>query len=155
MFGCNCDGGCRTGPCAKASSLESASQTPMLLAATSSELFDIADTDGNGKITFDEWRATSKLETDGSLIELWAMYDTSNKGYLTKDEAINRKASISAPDSPIKSESRVEKATNPCCKANDCGICGDGTKGTPYCGYGKCNFAGCDCDGGCRQGTCG
>ena len=30
-------------------------------------------------------------------------------------------------------------------------LCGDCTKGTPYCGYGKCNIFGCNCDGGCRH----
>lgn len=32
-------------------------------------------------------------------------------------------------------------------------ICYDGTKRTPYCGVGKCNIFGCNCDGGCRRGT--
>lgn len=32
-------------------------------------------------------------------------------------------------------------------------LCFDGTERTPYCGYGKCNFLGCHCDGGCREGT--
>ncbi|KAF8884396.1 hypothetical protein BD779DRAFT_1801744 [Infundibulicybe gibba] len=38
-----------------------------------------------------------------------------------------------------------------CC---DCPItfsCNDGTKCTPYCGYGQCNIFGCNCDGGCRS----
>lgn len=38
-----------------------------------------------------------------------------------------------------------------CCKADDCGHCDDGTKGTPCCGYGKCNIFCCNCDGGCRK----
>ncbi|XP_078608019.1 uncharacterized protein LOC144879976 isoform X2 [Branchiostoma floridae x Branchiostoma japonicum] len=29
--------------------------------------------------------------------------------------------------------------------------CHDGTKGTPYCGYGPCNWFGCNCRGGCRH----
>jgi len=29
--------------------------------------------------------------------------------------------------------------------------CKDGTPSTPYCGYGKCNFFGCNCKGGCRK----
>lgn len=35
-----------------------------------------------------------------------------------------------------------------CCRANGDGICGDGTTGTPYCGYGPCDWTGCNCDGG-------
>ncbi|PRW44326.1 Diedel [Chlorella sorokiniana] len=31
--------------------------------------------------------------------------------------------------------------------------CGDGTEPTPYCGYGKCNIFGCNCDGGCRTAS--
>ena len=31
------------------------------------------------------------------------------------------------------------------------GVCSDCTFGTPYCGYGKCNIFGCNCDGGCRR----
>lgn len=38
-----------------------------------------------------------------------------------------------------------------CCRANIAGRCKDGTKGTPYCGYGKCDFFGCKCAGGCRH----
>ena len=29
--------------------------------------------------------------------------------------------------------------------------CADCTPGTPYCGYGSCNFIGCNCGGGCRK----
>ena len=32
--------------------------------------------------------------------------------------------------------------------------CGDCTKGTPQCGYRKCNIFGCACGGGCRNGKC-
>ncbi|RWS09830.1 uncharacterized protein B4U79_11454, partial [Dinothrombium tinctorium] len=38
-----------------------------------------------------------------------------------------------------------------CCRTTN-GICADGKKGTPYCGYGSCNMFGCNCDGGCREG---
>ena len=30
-------------------------------------------------------------------------------------------------------------------------LCADCTSPTPYCGYGRCNFFGCDCAGGCRK----
>uniref|UniRef100_A0A915JI74 Uncharacterized protein n=1 Tax=Romanomermis culicivorax TaxID=13658 RepID=A0A915JI74_ROMCU len=33
-------------------------------------------------------------------------------------------------------------------------VCADCSRGTPYCGYGRCNLAGCDCDNGCRTGDC-
>lgn len=32
-------------------------------------------------------------------------------------------------------------------------VCYDGTRKTSYCGIGKCNIFGCNCDGGCRPGT--
>ena len=38
-----------------------------------------------------------------------------------------------------------------CCPADAWGFCADGTRGTPYCGYGPCNIFGCNCDGGCRR----
>ncbi|KAK0660184.1 hypothetical protein DIS24_g3418 [Lasiodiplodia hormozganensis] len=40
-----------------------------------------------------------------------------------------------------------------CCRADSNGICGDGTTGTPYCGYGPCDWTGCNCKGGCRSGS--
>jgi hypothetical protein len=47
-------------------------------------------------MTFAEWRdsplrSTSKGETNEMLSEIWAKYDTANAGYLTEEEAINRK----------------------------------------------------------------
>ena len=30
-------------------------------------------------------------------------------------------------------------------------MCMDCTQATPYCGLGKCDFLGCNCDGGCRM----
>lgn len=33
-----------------------------------------------------------------------------------------------------------------CCDSNDRSICGDGTKGTPCCGYRRCNLFCCNCD---------
>ncbi|KAI9551472.1 hypothetical protein GHT06_021805 [Daphnia sinensis] len=32
------------------------------------------------------------------------------------------------------------------------GYCKDGTRGTPCCGYGRCNIFCRNCDGGCRTG---
>lgn len=32
-------------------------------------------------------------------------------------------------------------------------ICADGTSPTPYCAYGKCDWFGCLCEGGCRRGV--
>ena len=62
-----------------------------------SKLFDITDTDKDGKVTFDEWRnsavrSTFSGETDSMLAKQWAKFDTANVGYLTKDEATNRRA---------------------------------------------------------------
>jgi hypothetical protein len=62
-----------------------------------SEYFDTADTNKDGKMTFDEWRnspvrSTFSGETDVMLAERWAKFDTGKVGYLTKEEAINRKA---------------------------------------------------------------
>ena len=39
-------------------------------------------------------------------------------------------------------------------KVTDC-CCADGTAGTPFCGYGRCNIFGCACKGGCRRGPLG
>lgn len=39
-----------------------------------------------------------------------------------------------------------------CYKTSDC-CCRDGTAGTPYCGVSECNIFGCNCSGGCRQGS--
>lgn len=40
---------------------------------------------------------------------------------------------------------------HPACKKS---VCGDGEKkaGSRFCGKGHCNWAGCDCDGGCIEG---
>jgi hypothetical protein len=48
-------------------------------------------------MTFDEWRdsavrSTSNNENNVTLFETWAKYDTANIGYLTEDEAVNRRA---------------------------------------------------------------
>lgn len=32
-------------------------------------------------------------------------------------------------------------------------VCRDGTPTSFFCGYGSCNAVGCNCDGGCREGT--
>ncbi len=40
-----------------------------------------------------------------------------------------------------------------CCSSCS-GICADGTCGTPCCGYGSCNIFCCNCDDGCRTGSC-
>jgi vacuolar-type H+-ATPase subunit C/Vma6 len=47
-------------------------------------------------MTFAEWRdsplrSASEGETDEMLSKIWAKYDIDNVGYLTKEEAINRK----------------------------------------------------------------
>jgi Ca2+-binding EF-hand superfamily protein len=61
------------------------------------DLFAVTDTNGDGKITFNEWRdsavrSTSNNENNATLFETWANYDTANIGYLTEDEAVNRRA---------------------------------------------------------------
>jgi hypothetical protein len=60
-------------------------------------LFAVTDTNGDGKMTFDEWRdsavrSTFNDENNATLFETWAHYDTANIGYLTEDEAVNRRA---------------------------------------------------------------
>jgi hypothetical protein len=59
--------------------------------------FAITDTDGDGKITFAEWRDSAVRSNfsngnNSTLSTYWARYDTANVGYLTKDEAIKRRA---------------------------------------------------------------
>jgi hypothetical protein len=60
-------------------------------------LFDIADTNGDGKLTFMEWRDSTartkcEHESDLTLYEQWAKFDPANVGYVTKNEAISIKA---------------------------------------------------------------
>jgi len=63
-------------------------------AGEASDLFDIND--AYGKITIEEWldspRSTSGGETCSMLVKQWAEFYPENVGYLTKDQAINRKA---------------------------------------------------------------
>jgi Ca2+-binding EF-hand superfamily protein len=64
-----------------------------------SNFFAAADTNGDGKLTFAEWRDSSvcsfikNFKSDEELSKMWAKFDTDDVGYLTKGEAINRKAS--------------------------------------------------------------
>ncbi|KAF8883220.1 hypothetical protein BD779DRAFT_877728 [Infundibulicybe gibba] len=55
--------------------------------------------------------------------------------------------------------SHIRQASAVCCSCNKyfcdhfrvCEFrCDDGTPCTFYCGYGRCNIFGCNCDGGCR-----
>ncbi|KIM76082.1 hypothetical protein PILCRDRAFT_13104 [Piloderma croceum F 1598] len=92
IFACNCDGGCRKGPISR-----SPIEIPVLPDDESSNLFAITDTDGDGKITFVEWRdsavrSTFSNENNSTLSRYWARYDTVNVGYLTEDQAIKRRA---------------------------------------------------------------
>jgi len=96
IFGCNCDGGCRTAQKSKRQNLLERSSSPLLSKADdeSHVLFAAADTNGDGKMTFAEWRdspvrSTFNNENDSMLAEHWAKYDTENVGYLTEDEAVN------------------------------------------------------------------
>ena len=44
-----------------------------------------------------------------------------------------------------------EDSQSACCYPSKATLkCFDGTFGTPYCGYKKCNWFGCNCGGGCR-----
>ncbi|KAF8236672.1 hypothetical protein L208DRAFT_614043 [Tricholoma matsutake] len=96
IFGCNCDGGCRRRRSPKDEQSVNSKRTSVN-DNESSNLFDITDTNKDGKITLDEWRnspvrSTSSGETDALLAKQWAKFDTLNVGYLTKDEALNLKA---------------------------------------------------------------
>jgi hypothetical protein len=62
-----------------------------------SNLFAITDTNGDGQMSFLEWcsspvRPSFKNENHLVLYGQWAKYDTANVGYLTRDEAVNRRA---------------------------------------------------------------
>jgi len=56
--------------------------------------------------------------------------------------------------------STINPSKSECCKVPiKCEVdsktiyrCYDCTESTVYCGVGKCNILGCNCDGGCRQG---
>jgi len=63
----------------------------------SSNLFHVTDTNGDGKMTFAEWRDSAVRSSFGNddMLELsrqWAKYDTANVGYLTENEAVNHRA---------------------------------------------------------------
>ncbi len=45
----------------------------------------------------------------------------------------------------------LAQQSNACCTENANGYCGDGSRGTPCCGQGRCNIFCCNCDGGCRR----
>ena len=56
--------------------------------------FVLIDANGDGKITFAEWRDSTARTIlvgadDSALTQYWDMYDTANAGYLTEDEATN------------------------------------------------------------------
>jgi hypothetical protein len=62
-----------------------------------SEFFDSTDANKDGIITMEEWldspvRSTSGVEACSILVKQWAKFDPANVGYLTKQQAINRKA---------------------------------------------------------------
>ncbi|KAF8884315.1 hypothetical protein BD779DRAFT_1674143 [Infundibulicybe gibba] len=46
---------------------------------------------------------------------------------------------------------QMNSAAADCCRCTISGVCNDNTPCTPYCGYGRCNIFGCNCDGGCRS----
>uniref|UniRef100_A0A915K4Z4 Uncharacterized protein n=1 Tax=Romanomermis culicivorax TaxID=13658 RepID=A0A915K4Z4_ROMCU len=53
----------------------------------------------------------------------------------------------------------MDAASAECCRVicqpiHVLGYCGDCTQGVPFCGHGKCNALGCNCEGGCRRGPC-
>jgi len=96
IFGCNCNGGCRRSIVqSKQQSLESFKSN--LEAGEASEFFDATDANKDGIITMEEWldspvRSTASGETCATLVKQWAKFDPENVGYLTKHQAINRKA---------------------------------------------------------------
>jgi hypothetical protein len=51
---------------------------------------------------------------------------------------------------PLKSECCKSQIT---CRKNRLNLhyCDDCSESSPYCGLGKCNLFGCNCDGGCRR----
>lgn len=63
-----------------------------------SHLFTVCDTNGDGKMTFEEWHLNDAVRhnmrhlTEAQLLDRWNMYDTMDVGYLTEDEAVNRTA---------------------------------------------------------------
>jgi len=62
----------------------------------------ISDSNGDGRMTFAEWRdspvrTTLNDEDDVLLAVFWAKFDTANVGYLTEYEAVNRKGRLIDP----------------------------------------------------------
>ncbi|KAF8884314.1 hypothetical protein BD779DRAFT_1674142 [Infundibulicybe gibba] len=56
--------------------------------------FDAADTDHDGKLTFEEWAAldANKGTDKEKLTQQWAKFDSAGAGFLTKTQAILRLA---------------------------------------------------------------
>ncbi|KIM72254.1 hypothetical protein PILCRDRAFT_829885 [Piloderma croceum F 1598] len=95
IFGCNCDNGCRV--CRWSTGCDSSLEKFSLSDDKSRDFYWIADTNRDGKMTFAEWqdstaRSTRHKANDLMLFEQWTKYDTVNVGYLTEDEAVNRRA---------------------------------------------------------------
>lgn len=65
IFGCNCDGGCRTGPC------ERSEEPPVLLDSLTSaeDSFRSADVDGDRKVSFGEFVVFASASRASSLDE--------------------------------------------------------------------------------------
>lgn len=54
--------------------------------------FSRADANSDGKLTFLEWAAPLNMATDiAVLVARWADFDWEGKGYLTEEEALERK----------------------------------------------------------------
>ncbi|KAG5813362.1 hypothetical protein H9Q74_012742 [Fusarium xylarioides] len=101
---CNCDGPCKGG---KSTELSDEKTANLCLSK-----FTAVDVNQDGLISFLEWAqsrdAFASLGLD-VLAERWSRYNWEGKGYLTKDEAMNRRIASSSPDSDIKDTTMVQQ----------------------------------------------
>ncbi|KZP23352.1 hypothetical protein FIBSPDRAFT_1043047 [Athelia psychrophila] len=91
IFCCECDGGCRTSD--SRASLSARNPLGVVEADSCKQRFSQADANGDGKLTFLEWAAPSDTAADtAATAAKWADFDWEGKGYLTQEEAFERKA---------------------------------------------------------------
>ncbi|KAF8884397.1 hypothetical protein BD779DRAFT_1787308 [Infundibulicybe gibba] len=87
IFGCACSGGCRG---ASKRATRSVARAGLAATGETEDRFNAADTDNDGKITFEEWAATSTNADREVLAAHWAKFDSAGVGYLTKADVNSR-----------------------------------------------------------------
>ncbi|KAF5678087.1 hypothetical protein FCIRC_6540 [Fusarium circinatum] len=104
IFCCNCDGPCKGG---KSTDLSDEKTANLCLSK-----FTAVDVNQDGMISFLEWVQSRDAFAGLGLdvpAERWNQYDWERKGYLTKDEAMDRRIASSKPGSDTKDTTLVQQ----------------------------------------------